>query len=142
MGAIEVDYQYLLNEESAIGVDLLFPFDDETIDVNYYVAPYYRQYFGKKYATGFFVEAFGMLNSVDDYTYRSYYDESTDTYFSNSRYDDNLVDFALGIGTGVKLITKRGFIVEIDLGIGRNLFNNDRDFTIFGKGGINLGYRF
>lgn len=142
LGAIEVDYQYLLNEESAIGLDVLFAFDDETIDVNYYVSPYYRKYFGKKYATGFFVEAFGMLNSVDDYTYDSYYDELTDTYYSNSGYDDNVVDFALGIGTGVKLITKRGFIVEIDLGIGRNLFKNDRDFTIIGKGGINLGYRF
>ena len=120
----------------------MFAFDDETLDVNYYVAPYYRQYFGKKYATGFFVEAFGMLNSVDDYTYDSYYDEPTDTYFSNSGYDDNVVDFALGIGTGVKLLTKRGFIVEIDLGIGRNLFKNDRGFTIIGKGGINLGYRF
>ncbi|MDF4201541.1 DUF3575 domain-containing protein [Maribacter sp. SA7] len=142
LGAIEVDYQYLLNEESAIGVDVLFAFDDETIDVNYYISPYYRQYFGKKYATGFFVEAFGMLNSVDDYTYSSYYNQQTDSYYSSSGYEDNLVDFALGIGTGVKLITKRGFIVEIDLGIGRNLFKNDRDFTIIGKGGINLGYRF
>jgi hypothetical protein len=142
LGAIEVDYQYLLNDESALGIDVLFAFDDETIDVNYYFSPYYRQYFGKKYATGFFVEAFGMLNSVNDYTYDYYYDEPTDTYYSNSGYDDNVVDFALGIGTGVKLITKRGFIVEIDAGIGRNLFKNDRDFTIIGKGGINLGYRF
>ncbi|WP_340157386.1 DUF3575 domain-containing protein [uncultured Maribacter sp.] len=142
LGAIEVDYQYALNDESAIGVDVLFAFDDETINVNYYISPYYRQYFGKKYASGFFVEAFGMLNSVDDYIYDSYYDEPTDSYYSNSGYDDNVVDFALGIGTGVKLITKRGFIVEIDLGIGRNLFKNDRDFTIIGKGGINLGYRF
>ena len=83
-----------------------------------------------------------MLNSVDDYIYDSYHDESTNTYYSYSTYDDNVVDFALGIGTGVKLITKRGFIVEIDLGIGRNLFKNERDFTIIGKGGINLGYRF
>ncbi|MEP3372712.1 MAG: DUF3575 domain-containing protein [Maribacter dokdonensis] len=142
LGAIEVDYQYLLNDESALGIDVLFAFDDETIDVNYYFSPYYRQYFGKKYATGFFVEAFGMLNSVDDYIYDSYHDESTNTYYSYSTYDDNVVDFALGIGTGVKLITKRGFIVEIDLGIGRNLFKNERDFTIIGKGGINLDYRF
>ncbi|MGO4919871.1 DUF3575 domain-containing protein [Maribacter spongiicola] len=142
LGAIEIDYQYLLNEESAIGVDVLFAYDDENIDVNYYVSPYYRQYFGKKYASGFFVEAFGMLNSVDDYTYGSYYDEPTDSYYSSSGYEENVVDFALGIGTGVKLLTKRGFIVEIDAGIGRNLFKNDRDFTIIGKGGINLGYRF
>lgn len=142
LGAIELDYQYLINEESGIGVDLLFAFDDETLSVNYYVAPYYRQYFGKKYASGFFVEAFGMLNSVDGYTYRSTYDAATDTYYSNGGYEENIVDLALGIGTGVKLLTKRGFIVEIDLGIGRNLFKNDRDFTVIGKGGINLGYRF
>ncbi|MGB2759057.1 MAG: DUF3575 domain-containing protein [Maribacter stanieri] len=142
LGAIELDYQYLLNEESGIGVDVLFTYDDEAIDVNYYVSPYYRQYFGKKYASGFFVEAFGMLNSVDDYIFDSYYDEPTDSYYSNSGYEENVVDFALGIGTGVKLLTKRGFIVEIDAGIGRNLFKNDRDFTLIGKGGINLGYRF
>ncbi|WP_424004153.1 hypothetical protein [Maribacter sp. IgM3_T14_3] len=83
-----------------------------------------------------------MLNSVDDYIYDSYYDEPTDSYYSNSGYQENVVDFALGIGSGVKLLTKRGFIVEIDAGIGRNLFKNDRSFTIIGKGGINLGYRF
>ncbi|MDP5061924.1 MAG: DUF3575 domain-containing protein [Maribacter sp.] len=142
LGAIELDYQYLLNEESAIGIDVLYTYDDENLDVNYYVSPYYRQYFGKKYASGFFVEAFGMLNSVDDYIYDSYYDEPTDSYYSNSGYQENVVDFALGIGSGVKLLTKRGFIVEIDAGIGRNLFKNDRGFTIIGKGGINLGYRF
>lgn len=142
LGSIELDYQYLLNEESAIGVDVLYTYDDENIDINYYISPYYRQYFGKKYASGFFVEAFGMLNSVDDYIFDSYYDEPTDSYYSSSAYQENVVDFALGIGTGVKLLTKRGFIVEIDAGIGRNLFKNDRDFTIIGKGGINLGYRF
>ena len=129
LGAVELDYQYLINDESGIGVDILVAFDDENLDVNYYVSPYYRQYFGKKYASGFFVEAFGMLNSVNDYTY-------------DNSYEEDIIDFALGIGTGVKLLTKRGFIVEIDLGIGRNLFKNDRDFTIIGKGGINLGYRF
>ena len=142
LGALEVDYQYLLNEESGIGVDVLFAFDDENLDVNYYVSPYYRQYFGKKYASGFFVEGFGMLNSVDDYTYSSTYDPTTDSFYYSGGFEENIVDFALGIATGVKLLTKRGFILEIDLGIGRNLFKNDRDFTVIGKGGIQLGYRF
>ena len=143
----EIEDSYITTEEHhEIKINGLFlilgAFDDETINVNYYISPYYRQYFGKKYASGFFVEAFGMLNSVDDYIYDSYYDEPTDSYYSNSGYDDNVVDFALGIGLGGKWLTKSGFIVEIDLGIGRNLFKNDRDFTIIGKGGINLGYRF
>lgn len=142
LGAMEIDYQYLINEESGVGLDVFYAFDDKDISVNYYISPYYRQYFGKKYASGFFVEGFGLLNSVNDYTYLSTYEPSTDSYYYNGGFDKNIVDFALGIGTGVKLLTKRGFIVEIDLGIGRNLFKNDRDFTIIGKGGVNLGYRF
>jgi hypothetical protein len=142
LGAVELDYQYLINDESGVGVDLLLAFDDENLSINYSVSPYYRQYFGQKYASGFFVEAFGLLNSVNDYTYDSTYDSATDSYYYGGDYKEDIIDFALGIGTGVKLLTKRGFIVEIDLGIGRNLFKNDRDYTIIGKGGINLGYRF
>lgn len=142
LGAVELDYQHLINDESGIGVDVLLAFDDENLDLNYYVSPYYRQYFGKKYASGFFVEAFGMLNSINDYTYGSNYNAETDSYYYDGGNEENIIDFALGIGTGVKLLTRRGFIVEIDLGIGRNLFKNDRDYTIIGKGGINLGYRF
>ena len=142
LGALELDYQYLINEESGIGLDLLLAFDDENLNLNYYVSPYYRQYFGEKYASGFFVEAFGMLNSVKDYTYDYAQNPLTDSYNNGIGYEEDIIDFALGIGTGVKLLTKRGFVVEIDLGIGRNLFKNDRDFTIVGKGGINLGYRF
>ncbi len=137
LGALELDYQYLMNEESGIGVDLFLAYDDENVSVNYYISPYYRQYFGKKYATGFFVEAFGMLNSVNDYTY----DAVSDIYYYDE-YEENIVDFALGIGAGVKVLSKRGFVVEVDLGIGRNLFKNEREFTIIGKGGIHLGYRF
>ena len=141
LGAIEVDYQYLINDESGIGIDVLLAFDDYNLDINYAVSPYYRQYFGKKRAAGFFVEGFGMLNSTDDYFYDETYDATTQT-FSYNYGTDTVVDFALGIGTGVKLLTKRGFIVEIDLGIGRNLFKTDRDYTIIGKGGVHLGYRF
>jgi hypothetical protein len=139
LGAIEVDYEYLINEESGFGIDALIAFDDENLDINYYISPYYRQYFGKKPAAGFFVEGFGMLNSVEDFLYTS--STNGDEFFFEGR-QETITDFALGIGTGVKLLTNRGFVAEISLGIGRNLFKNDRDFTIVGKGGISLGYRF
>ena len=63
IGAFDVAYERTINEESAFGVDLFLPFDND-IDINYYVSPYYRFYFGKKYPAGFFVEGFGMLNSI------------------------------------------------------------------------------
>ena len=81
LGAIELDCQYLINDEFGIGIDLLLVFADEILDVKYYVFSYYHLYFSKKYASGFFVEAFGMLNSVNDYAYDNTYDPATDIYY-------------------------------------------------------------
>lgn len=141
LGALEVNYEYIINEESAFGTDVLVSFDNENTDINYYISPYYRQYFGKKPAAGFFVEGFGMLNSVEDFVFSENTSDDGSSLFFNGNFE-TVTDFAIGIGTGAKFLTRRGFIAEISLGVGRNLFNSDRDFTIIGKGGIKLGYRF
>jgi len=134
-GALEVTYEHLLNEESGVGVSLFVPYENE-INVNFSLTPYYRFYFGKKPAAGFFVEGFGMLNSYDDSIY------TPETNYSS--YDDvTRTDFALGFGLGAKWVTQKGFVFEINGGVGRNLFNSsDTDFEIVGRGGITLGYRF
>ena len=58
--------------------------------------------FGKKYAAGFFVEGFGLLSSVKE-TFLNFGD---DVFFN----EDNVTNFALGIGVGGKWVTKRGFL--------------------------------
>ncbi len=138
-GAFDITYERTLNEESGFGITLFVPFDDDIKDdVNYYISPYYRMYFGKKHAAGFFVEGFGMLNSVND----------EELYLSQPGGDlvvdeDNVTDFALGIGVGGKWVTNRGFIGEIGFGFGRNLFNSNRTNNDFvGKVNISIGYRF
>lgn len=135
-GALEITYERLLNEESGVGISLFVPYDD-SIDINLSLTPYYRFYFGKKPAAGFFVEGFGMLNS---YTQPA----SEGDWFSNYvGPEKDVTDFALGFGLGAKWATRKGFIFEINGGIGRNLFNSsDTDYLIVGRGGINLGYRF
>lgn len=135
LGSFDFSYERILNEESGLGISVNVPFDDDNWDVNYTLTGYYRYYFGKKPASGFFGEAFGMLNNVDDYVYdtNSYYEPKT------------LTDFALGIGLGGKWVTKKGLLLEINTGIGRNLFNNqydDRDYELIGRIGISVGYRF
>lgn len=135
LGAFEGTYERILNDESAVGVSLFLPFDaDINDDINYYISPYYRFYFGNEYAKGFFLEGFGMLNSTNEYL----------DYFDSENSDKNSVtDFALGIGLGGKWLTKRGLLGEINFGIGRNLFNGDNSDTEFiGKLGITVGYRF
>ena len=140
LGAFEGTYERLLNEESGIGVSVLLPFDDDVNDdLNYYISTYYRFYFGKKYAAGFFVEGFGMLNSYED-----------DTVVFNDQFDvldvkeDNVTDFALGIGIGGKWVTNRGMFAEINFGVGRNLFNSSDydDYEFVGKAAISIGIRF
>ena len=138
LGAFDITYERTISEESAFGLNVFLPFDDDiNDDVNYYISPYYRFYFGKKYAAGFFLEGFGMLNSIKEYSLS----------FNNNTnlvtVDENVTDFALGIGLGGKWVTKRGVIGEINFGIGRNLFNNDNSNTeAVAKLGITIGYRF
>tara|TARA_R110000868_G_scaffold37619_1_gene132819 strand:+ start:75 stop:467 length:393 start_codon:yes stop_codon:yes gene_type:complete len=130
-----VIFERTINEESGFGISVLIPIDNNiSDDLNYYISPYYRFYFGEKYAAGFFVEGFGMLNSTNDYSY----------YFGlNATDKKTITDFALGIGLGGKWLTKSGFIGELNFGIGRNLFNNNNtDNEIVGKAGITIGYRF
>lgn len=141
VGAFEPSYEYLLNEESGIGISVFIPFDsDIKDDINYYISPYYRFYFGKKYAAGFFLEGFGMLNSTN-WIYGEVLGDFDPIFVVR---EETVTDFALGIGLGGKWITRRGLLGEINFGIGRNLFSNNDNFDneFVGKIGITVGYRF
>ena len=138
LGALDVTYERTLNEESGVGISVFLPIDDDIDGINYYISPYYRFYFGNKYASGFFVEGFGMLNATETYIYN--FDPDS---FEPIETTEVNTDFALGFGLGGKWTTRKGFIVEVFSGIGRNLFNNNNaDYEIIGKGGINIGLRF
>ncbi|MCF6180521.1 DUF3575 domain-containing protein [Lutibacter sp.] len=138
---LDVGYEAILNEESSIGVNVLFNLDSNS-DSNsldeyrtFSITPYYRHFFSNKYASGFFVEVFTMLHSGEE-----------ENYYSNSAPYDSYVnekytDFAVGISAGSKFVSKRGFVAEIYLGIGRDLLNNN-DTEVVGRGGISIGYRF
>ena len=136
-GGFEVSYERLLNEESSLGLSVFVPFVDD-FDTKFSLTPYYRFYFGEKPAAGFFVEGFGMFNTF----------EYTSDWFSDtspSEFPERQSDFALGFGLGGKWITKRGFLFEVNGGIGRNLFNSNSEeygHQIVGRGGVSLGYRF
>jgi len=145
--SIDITYERLLNKDSTYGISLFYNFN--TLDSDIYfpkafsLTPYYRWFFTEtRYARGFFVEGFGMLNTYKEETY--FYDDAT---FSSSRYETiTETDFALGVSIGGKFIIKSGFVAEIYLGVGRNIFNqkNDKFFgnELITRGGVSLGYRF
>ncbi len=138
---VDISYERILNEESTFGVGTLFSLDSGISGIDEYrtfsITPYYRHFFSSKYAQGFFVEAFGMIHSgkTENYIYTDF--PPYETIISEDKY----TDFAAGISVGAKFVTKRGFIAEFYLGIGRDLLNNS-DTEVVGRGGVSIGYRF
>ena len=58
-GGINASYERHLNKKSSLGITFFYIYDNtKETDMNYSISPYYRMYFGKKYATSFFVEGF------------------------------------------------------------------------------------
>lgn len=135
-------YERVIDEESSLGISALINLGDDFDTFDYLrefsITPYYRRYFSKGYAKGFFVEGFGMLNQSTDQFYTDF-DENTQQFKENT---DKYTDFAIGVSLGGKFISKRGFVAEIYGGIGRNLFNANNTVEIVGRGGISLGFRF
>lgn len=136
-GDLELTYERILNHKSAIGVSIYFlDLDDSDYyifaDVEYFISPYYRVYFGNKYATGFFMEGFAALNS------------GKSKPILGPEYKTK-TDVALGGGVGAKWITKPRLLIEIYIGASKNLFNYKIDESGLGgilKFGVSVGYRF
>jgi len=136
-GAVEVGFERYLNKNSSLGISAFFVYDDKKEeDVNYFISPYYRYYFGKKYASGFFVEGFGAFTSIDG---KKIYAADNMTFTENK----DVYDVALGAGLGYKLVTKKGFVFEANAAYGKLMFNADKtDHTVVAKYGLSIGYRF
>ena len=145
--AIDISYERLIDKNSSYGVAVFYNFSDYAdsdiaFPKKFSITPYYRWFFSEnKYARGFFIEGFGMLN-----TYQDNY-----SYDFNSNYGkiETQTSFALGISVGGKFVITEGFTAEVLAGVGRNLIKGEshesyQDFQneIVGRFGISLGYRF
>jgi hypothetical protein len=53
LGAGEITYERLINEDSGLGVSLFFV-KEEDFDTQFSLTPYYRSYFGKKNSSWIF----------------------------------------------------------------------------------------
>lgn len=137
---LDVGYERILNEEASVGVSTLFSLDSGSEGLDEYrtfsITPYYRHFFSSKYARGFFVEAFTMLHTGKEEIY-----SPNNGGFEGAYVDEKFTDLAAGISVGGKFVTKRGFITEIYLGIGRDLLDNS-NIEVVGRGGVSIGYRF
>ena len=152
--AIDISFERLIDENSSYGVAVFYNFSDYadsdiTFPKKFSITPYYRWFFSEyKYAQGFFIEGFGMLNTYQDFYYSYDYNDYSD-YNSNYGEIETQTSFALGISVGGKFVITEGFTAEVLAGVGRNLIKGEskegyQDFQneVIGRFGISLGYRF
>ena len=117
--------------------------DTENDYISFSLTPYYRFYFGKKPATGFFFEGFGMYNAAQTSDY--YSTNYNNGYFNSTIKGEKISDFALGFGLGGKWMTRKGIVFELSGGVGRSLLNeknNTIGTKIVDRGALSVGYRF
>ncbi len=138
LGAAELQYERILNDESSIGARTFIGFTEDVFETEpFYLDGYYRFFFGEKPAAGFFVEGLASYNTIRDYTYN--YNFNTNTYNDKRDLESG---FGLGIQVGGKFITRNGIVFEINGGVGRNIIDSSDENRIFGRFGISAGYRF
>lgn len=137
-GGINTSYERYLNKNSSLGITLIYIYHNtKEKDMNYSISPFYRRYFGKDYASGFFVEGFGMIHSTDGK--KIYHTEEKTTYTENS----NVINLSIGAGLGWKGVTKSGFTYGANIGMGITFLNAAKtDHDHVSKFSLNLGYRF
>ena len=137
-------YEYILGRYSGVGADLFIAFED---NLDFYeilsLTPYYRQYFFSKEdygAKGFYAEGFMKF-----YTF----DSDGQLFLSNgdsANYDKNYFETAIGAGIGWKWVSDSGFLVDLGIGVGRNLGLADEpegfNPEVQVRGGLNFGWRF
>lgn len=147
-GGVNATYEHILNEESSVGVSLLAS-NGKEYNRTFSLTPYYRLYFGKKVASGFFVEGFAMYNVTNTQILQITPNNNNGFYYDEINYKkEKINDLALGLAIGGKWVSRRGIIFEISGGLGRNLLYDYDKYTrddfnkVVGRGGITIGKRF
>ncbi len=138
LGLFEATYERNLNKRSSIGITGLYVFSQKNDeDTNFLISPFYRRYFGKKYASGFFVEGFATLGSTDG---KQLTDMNGNITLNEG---PDVIDLSLGLSFGFKWVTKSGITFEALVGMGGNLFNADKtDHNVINRRALSIGYRF
>ncbi|SFR55155.1 Protein of unknown function [Robiginitalea myxolifaciens] len=138
LGLFEATYERNLNRKSSVGITGLYVFNqNRDEDTNFLISPFYRRYFGKKYASGFFLEGFGTFGSTDG---KQLTDMDGNLTLNEG---PDVLDFSLGFGFGSKWVTKSGITFEVMVGLGLHLFNSHKtDHNSVNRRALSIGYRF
>lgn len=141
LGFPEISYERILASNMGYGFSGAVKLVNRTDRAQDYFLGYYRLYFGKKLASGTFLEAnLGLINNqkqeyVFDYVCPGCYVNPTSTLTTSTT-----INIGTGFSIGYKFLTKNGLFGVINGGLGRNLGNPI--FEVYPRVGVSLGKRF
>jgi len=132
VGFPEFNYERLITDNSGIGIAGALSVNEKISgSLRSLLLPYYRLYFGKGFASGFFIE--GNLALASGYIYPF--------NFGGTAYETKHF-FGVGMALGVKLLSRNGFVGELYGGFGRLFVNRNSDFyPLYPRIGISIGKR-
>jgi len=140
IGFPELNYERFIVDNMGVGLAASVSLEKmENMSMRWYALPFYRLYFGKKKASGFFIEGnMALMGQKENYTDWHY--DINSNYVQESTYPISRTNFGFGGAIGVKLLARNGFTGEVYLGGGR-LFGNSID-TAYPRIGVCIGKRF
>ncbi len=150
-GALDVSYERILNNHSSISAEVFSKVFNknkgeegdlsEMYTKNFSLLTKFKYFLNEEnMAWGYYAEAFGMISSgVNEKTVTITDYETGEPKEIEAELD--YIDAALGIGVGRKFISKKGFFLDVSVGIGRNLFQKDAPVIVV-LPGFNIGYRY
>ncbi|MBW3520674.1 hypothetical protein [Chryseobacterium sp. NKUCC03_KSP] len=105
---------------------------------------FYRMYFGKKYASGFFLEGFIPVTTETNDIYSYNYDDVNGYFYTSSVRKNNFTTIGIGFGVGGKWVMKNNLVIEASGGIARRFGDRDKHYfeEVTGKIMGGIGYRF
>lgn len=128
---LDVEFERIISDESSFGITVGLPLSED-VGLRFLSFPYYRIYFGKKRAAGFFFETHGSIITERMYNF---------SICGNSESYEDYTSAGLGIAIGGKFKTNNGFVVDLLLGVGRSLISKSVT-EVYPRFGISAGKRF
>jgi len=138
---VDISFEYIKNPFWGFGLAARSCFNSDegnglATGERYSITPFFRCYFFNKQdygSKGFYAETFLKFFGGD----------VRDGWFGTGNKVDTYFDAAFGVGLGYKYVNNSGFIVDLNLGLGRSFGLSDvKGDTGVGRGGITFGYRF
>lgn len=150
-GALDISYERILSDHSSLSAEVFSKVFNKnkgeegdlskTYAKDFSITTKFKYFLDEEnMAWGYYAEAFAMIsNGVNEKTVTLTDSQTGEPKEIEAELD--YIDVALGIGVGRKFISKKGFFLDVSVGIGRNLFQKDSPVIVV-LPGFNIGYRY